>query len=188
MDHSLHDRSLFTQIQMGDKQAFKLLFLNYYGPLCNYIYRYTGQFELAEELVSDLFITIWKKAESIEIKKSVKSYLYTCAKNALSSYMKSGQQNRLTGMEEISTDIIDNSENSQAHLEFTELQNEIKRAINILPGKCRQIFILNRIDGLKYAEISELLGISEKTVEHQISKGLHSIRTRLFSLRRELNR
>lgn len=188
MDHSLYDRNLFCQIQKGDKQAFKSLFLKYYEPLCNYIYRTTNQLELSEELISDVFVNLWKRAENLEIQTSVKAYLYTCSKNALSAHFKSGKNIYLTGNEEVSIQIEDSSQSTQAKIEFTELQEEIRKAINFLPEKCRQIFILNRIEGLKYGEISELLGLSEKTVGHQISKGLHIIRTQLFSLRQELNR
>ena len=72
---------LFTQIKKGDIKAFEQLFRQYYSPLCWYAASIVGNWEAAEEIVEELFYTIWKEKEKLNIFSSVKNYLYTAAWN-----------------------------------------------------------------------------------------------------------
>ncbi len=133
---------------------------------------------MAKEIVQDSFINLWEKRQSIDISKSVKSYLTTSIRNKCLNYLRDTKK--------FNTDIIlsdvlfqeVNFEQSDKLIE-KELSNRINNAIDKLPEKCKEIFVLNRFENLKYKEIAVKFNISIKTVETQISKALKHLREKL---------
>jgi RNA polymerase sigma-70 factor (ECF subfamily) len=188
VSQSTTDRELFSEIQKGNRLAFNTLFLRYYEPLCQFAYRTTNNYEEAEELVSDTFFMIWTKSTRLEIQVSLKSYLYTCVKNAALANVK-GRSKAILWVESAKAkDAPSLIADAQSNLELTELQVLFQAGINQLPERCREVYTLNRIDNLPYKEISALLGISEKTVENHIVKALKHLRQFVFAYKSELIR
>ncbi len=133
---------------------------------------------MAKEIVQVSFINLWEKRQSIDISKSVKSYLTTSIRNKCLNYLRDTKK--------FDTDIIlsdvlfqeVNFEQGDKLIE-KELNNKITKAIDELPEKCKEIFQLNRFENLKYKEIANKLDISVKTVETQMSKALKHLREKL---------
>lgn len=125
-------------------------------------------------LVHDVFISVWEKYDSLPADTNYRSYLFTAVRNRCLNHLR--DKKKLTTLENV---VEANYAEHSTDLETKELEREIELAINLLPEKCRQIFELNRLEGLKYAEIAEKLGISIKTVEAQMSKALSVLRNHL---------
>ena len=156
------------------KQQYEQLFRVYFTPLTYFAQKYVSDLDTAKEVVHNVFIKVWEKREGFDFEQSAKSYLYTSVYNRSLNYLR--DQKKFAPEEEAlhSDQGINND-----HLEAAELEAKIWQVINDLPQKCRAIFIANRFDGRKYAEIAEEKGISVKTVETQMSKALKALRDHL---------
>jgi RNA polymerase sigma-70 factor (family 1) len=169
-------------IRAGDPSAFETLFHAYYAPLCSFAYRYLGARDLAEEIVQEVFLCIWERRESWDVRTSVRSYLLTSVRNAALSYLRHERVVRRRQAE-----VRDSHESVAASPEACALEAEtvvaVRQAIARLPDRCRLVFTLHREQGLTYTEVAEALGISPRTVEVQIGRALKSLRKALASHR-----
>lgn len=161
-----------------NESSFEQLFRNEFKGLCFFALRYVREMETAKEIVQDTFISLWEKRGSIDMEKSVKSYLTTSIKNKCYNYLRNSKK--------FNNDLlIDEVPDGEFSCEINEplIENELKArissAIEELPVKCREVFLLSRYENLKYYEIAIKLGISVKTVETQMSKALQHMRLRL---------
>jgi RNA polymerase sigma-70 factor (ECF subfamily) len=154
---------------LADKNLnkFEQLFRELFRPLCNFALKYAGDWDEAKGLVHEVFVAVWEKFDSLPPDTQYRSYLYTAVRNRCLNYIRDKKKN-------ISFDRVPENllVEIQTTLETSELEREIEMAIQSLPEKCRMVFELNRMEGLKYAQIAEKMGISVKTVEAQMSKAL----------------
>jgi len=167
------------RIKIGDEQAFELLFKKYYTVLCSFSNKYLLNPDEAQDVVQDVFLTLWENRDEIDPEESLKAYLFRVTAN--SSINKLRRRKVETKYDEILKLVyVENSELSP-HDSFLEreLSEYIGLALNKIPPQCRKVFDLSRIEGLKYGEIAEYLKISVKTVECHISKALSILRTEL---------
>ena len=166
-------------IKKLDERSFEELFRLYFTPLTYLAKKYMNDIETAKEIVHDVFINLWEKRDTIDLNKPVKSYLFTSLNNKCINYIR---DNKKFNHNIIELDDFNNDSNweSSDKLVECELEDKINTTINSLPEKCRQIFIMNRFDNLKYKEIANKLGISIKTVEAQMSKALKVLRENLI--------
>lgn len=129
--------------------------------------------EDAEEAVADVFFNLWKYRHTIIIEKNVKSYLFISVRNACLSRLKK------VSLAQEGLEAVENSIHFSQHPDAEPLPDpleEVTQALKILPPRCRQIFILSKLEGMKYREISNVLQIAEKTVENQLVKALSLLR------------
>jgi RNA polymerase sigma-70 factor, ECF subfamily len=157
-----------------DLRLYESIFKELFKPLCAFAMKYTGDWEESRNLVHEVFISVWEKFDSLPAGTQHRSYLFTAVRNRSLNYLR--DKKKMIALENM--DVSRYSENNTV-LETAELEYEINLAIQSLPDKCRQVFEMNRLDGLKYAEIAEKLGISVKTVEAQMSKALSVLREHL---------
>lgn len=172
-----NDKDLFFQIKQGNKQGFELLFRSYYAPLCLFARKYIKDEDDCEEVVQSFFLKMWEKKAKIDINTSVKSYLYSSIRNRCLNYIKH-QKIKLDYHNEVQYTTKNEDYNSSDFIEV-DLIKKIKKSIESLPNRRREIFILSREHGLKYREIAEKLGISVKTVETQMGHALKDLREKL---------
>lgn len=158
-------------------KSFELLFSRYYAPLVVYASRYVSGTEIAREIVQDFFVKLYEKRNTISIDISIKSYLYRSVYNCCINYLnqRSLQDKHLRNIELEKTD----EENLENEINSVELQYKIYEVIEELPAKCKRIFKMNRLQGLKNDEIASTLNLSKRTVETQISKALKILRKKL---------
>lgn len=155
-----------------------MYFKTYYQPLCNYAYSFVQDREEAEEIVQSTFMSVWEKKEAIEIKTSLKSYLYTMVRNASLNVIKHQKVKQKHAVEEVAV-ASSSIESVSHHILSQELEARILAALEKLPEQCRLIFKLSRFEELKYAEIADQLNLSVKTVENQMGKALKIMREQL---------
>lgn len=154
------------------------IYLDNYPALYNYAFTMVNDATLAEEMIHQVFLKILERNEPITIHTSVKSYLYRCVHNECINHMKH-QKVKQAWQEHTVNNMKAHTENSPGKLQYQELEQRLRKAINELPEQCRTIFQLSRFEELKYTEIAGQLGISVKTVENQMSKALKRLRTKL---------
>ncbi|MGD1043943.1 MAG: RNA polymerase sigma-70 factor [Bacteroidota bacterium] len=161
------DEELLRRIKGDDPKALKILFERYYSLLCRFAFRFVKTIHLAEEAVSDVFLALWLKKNNIEIRTNLKTYLYTAVRNQSINYVK----HHTFSFEDIETvdaqDTISEL-HPHAHMMYEELKDDIDALLKQLPEKRQIIFRMNRIDGLSYKEIAEILSISIHTVQNQM--------------------
>ena len=157
-----------------DHREFEELFRNYFTPLMAFSRRILGDEEDAREVVHQVFINLWEKRRELDLSTSLKSYLFTSVNNRSLNVIRDRKK---FSSEEVPERAGEWDVSTQ--LEAMELEEKIRAAIDTLPERCREIFELNRFEGLKYSEIATQLDISVKTVENQMTKALKLLREQL---------
>lgn len=174
----LSDTQILTAIGQGDERIFEQVFRKYYGGLCTYGRSILQDADEAEEIVQNVFVSIWEKRQEIEITQSLKSYLYRAVHNHCLNRIK-----HLKVRDEHQQYAVHYQEFSYESVSQTVYKNELEQqlavAIGKLPEQCRIIFKMSRFDELKYQEIADQMGLSVKTIENQIGKALKILRTEL---------
>jgi RNA polymerase sigma-70 factor (ECF subfamily) len=158
-----------------DQQAYKELFVSFYNPLLQFALSFIKSKEQAEEIVSDIFISIWEKRKRIDSISNLKVYLYVAIKNASLNYLSRQNKNVPSDIDDVATELKSVYFDPEQLLITAEMIQRIKLAINDLPPRCKMIFKLVKEDELKYKEVAEILNISLKTVEAQITIALRKI-------------
>ncbi len=133
--------------------------------------------DIAREIVQDFFVKLYEKRHNLSVETSVKSYLYRSVYNCCLNYLnqRSIQDKHLKS---IDLERVD-EDNLESEISSVELQYRIHQVIEELPARCRKIFKMNRLEGIKNEEIATQLNLSKRTVETQISKALKILRKRL---------
>ena len=171
------DKQNWDKIRSGDKQAFRLLFDEYYSPLCLYANSIAGDLDLSRDLVSECFVRIWEHKESIDIKSSVKNYLLLAVRNSIYSYLRS-PENRKTDIAPM-VEKLGNMPVEEYDLEKEKTLLHVHDLIDELPEQRKKILKLACFNGKTYKEIAEILGISVNTVNTQMSRAYRFLRDRL---------
>jgi len=172
---------IISLLKNNDKEAYKFIFRTYYTELYYIALKYVKDKEDAKDMVQTAFIKIWQNRQSLSETQPVKPYLFTILKNTCLDALKAKKMATvlLTGNE--NTTGIEQSFNATPEdiVLKDDLQYRFIQAISELPPRCRIIFELSRLDGLKNTEIAEKLGVSLKAVENQITIALDKLKTKL---------
>lgn len=166
------DILLLKLIKRGDQIAFQHLFYEYVDSLERFIMYYIHDREKAQELVLDIFTYVWEHRETLEIRLTMKAYLFQSAKNKAFTYIRDKKTSFY--IEDMS--FSDAGKNDDYQVELDELNRLIQEAVTLLPAKCKEIFKKSREENLTNKEIANSLNISEKTVEGQITIALKKIK------------
>jgi len=161
---------------------FSLFYKEHHSALLQTACRYLNK-EDAEDVVQDVMSMMWEKRNAFTFVDNIRAYAYTAVKNKCIDHVKHRvycrEYYRKTlaalrlDMEKL---LVDSSSVVIAEYEAKELQLRVTRAVNRLPRRCRQIFNMSRMEGMRYAEISNALGISVNTVDCQITLALKRLR------------
>lgn len=175
---NLDEKKILSRIKQGYIKQFENLFKEYYEMLCHFAIKYVKNIEQSEEVVQDTFYNIWKNRATLNIKTSLKSYLFTAIRNNCLQVLRTRSLD--IKYENYYKSHYENSSITPSdELNAKELSDVINKALNSLPERCREIFKMSRYDGLKYHEIAEKLSISIKTVEANMGKALKHFRSHL---------
>lgn len=158
-----------------DEAAYKELFIAFYKPLHQFAYSFVRSRELAEEIVSDVFIKIWESRSEIESILNLKVYLYVSIKNTSLKYLLKQHRQVAISIDELDVELESFSRNPEELMLTAEMMNKIQETVNELPPRCKIIFKLIKEDGLRYKEVAEILNISVKTIDNQLAIALRKI-------------
>lgn len=187
------DRELIEEFRNGNQQSFEALIARYEEKAYSLATRFTRNPEDAEEVLQDVFVTVYRKIAGFEGKSSFSSWLYRVTVNAGLMKLRKRKQDRSTPIE----DILPQLENSMvlrtkeqhdaANLTYRkELITAIEDAISKLPDDYRPVFVLRDIDGLTSREVSEILGLSVPAVKSRLHRSRLMLRRRLAKVYRDI--
>ena len=174
----MEEKILLQKLRDGNVDMYQHLFDEYYNWLCNYLYKLSGNKDLAEDLVQDVMLNIWEKRKVLVISTSLKNYLFKSSHNQFLMHVRKERKNK-TLLDEIRWDLVAQEHQNYFFTEKAESDKNLEKLqslIAMLPPKCREIFVKSKIHNVKYKDIAEGLGISIKTVEGQMSKALNHLR------------
>jgi RNA polymerase sigma-70 factor (ECF subfamily) len=161
-----------------DTDAFETAFREQYAGLCDYVDSFVRSQEVAHDLVQDLFVNLWDRCDSGDTPPLNAAYLYTAARNRALKHLR---HRRVVSewAESAAHETLRTGPAADDGVRTREVAQAIHTAIDELPERCREIFLLSRQQHLSYAVIADSLGISIKTVETQMWRALKSLRTTL---------
>jgi RNA polymerase sigma-70 factor (family 1) len=170
------DEDLLQLITEDDRLAFSELYDRYFKPLFNYVFSKVNDRFSAQEIVQELFVSIWQQREKHHI-QVCRPYMFSMAKKlVINFYRKEFTRQHHYGQWEIQASVV--TELTDQTILTADLQDRYERALEMLPTKCREVFILSR-QGFSNREIAVEMIISEKTVEQHITKALRILRQHL---------
>lgn len=168
---------VFAKIKNGDQGAFEQVFRMFYMPLCDYAVMILGDQAEAEDVVQDLFTYLWRSRQEVRVQESVKSYLFTSVRFRALNVLKHKMIERKHGASLMA--FIEDLQNSGYSEEEMQRVEQIKEVLQTLPAQCRTVFTMSCLDGKKYKEIADELGISVNTVKSHVMKAYRDIRARV---------
>jgi RNA polymerase sigma-70 factor (ECF subfamily) len=179
------DSILVQFLKDGNQQVFESIYEKFYGQLFVFAREYVLSVDVAHEMVQDTFMKLWEKRMNLDDNTQLQSFLYRVTRNTCLNYLK-----HLAVQEKFRQ--FAKSRQMETHLNYSalqhssaekiiadELEEKINETIDLLPPRCKVIFLKSRFEEKKYREIAEELGISIKTVENQIQKALKILRSNL---------
>ncbi|MEO9021164.1 MAG: RNA polymerase sigma-70 factor [Ginsengibacter sp.] len=169
----------------NDQQAFKQLYQLLFFKLYQFAYSYVHSKESTEEVVNDVFLSLWQKRTMLDTINNINVYLYVAIKNASLNFLRKKNYTLPLSIDDLTVHHLHLVPNPELILITSELKSLIQEAIEQLPPRCKIIFKLVKEDGLSYKEVSSILEISVKTVDAQLYIALRKLARILQSVRVE---
>lgn len=158
-----------------DERAFKQFFDLYAGRLYQFSFSFVKSKSVAEEIVSDVFFKVWLNRTELVNIQNIKAYLFKAIYNTSLNYLNEMRRITVISLDDLEVDLGVDLICPETELISKELKTVIEQAIEDLPPRCKMIYKLAKVEQMKYKEISELLEISVKTINHQLSIALKKI-------------
>jgi RNA polymerase sigma-70 factor (ECF subfamily) len=171
---------LITHIRNGDESAFEQLFVRFAAPLADCAMAYVHSREVAEDLVHDLFLTLWRDRAAWKPVGTIEAYLFLALRNRARSYLRRERVAanwKARAVQELAA--ASAPPGPDERMEAAERQAAVVRTITTLPERTRLVATLRWIDGLTYAEIAQRAGITVKGVEKAIARAFFALEQRL---------
>lgn len=162
----------------GKKEGFEGLYRFYYPRLCQFSFRYVKSKAAAEDVVHNVFHRVWKNRKGLKKNGKLRAYLYTAVRNESLKNLNQRKKDAFAGLDDL-TFLESREAGPDQKMNGKEFEQAIQIAIGKLPERRRSIFLMSREDDLTYREIAEILDISIKTVETQMSRSLKHLRKEL---------
>lgn len=168
--------SLWKRISTyDDPKAFESLFYLLNAPLIKFSVMYVHQKEVAEEIVSDVFVKCWLNRKTLTEVRNIDTYLYVAVKNQSLNHLKKYSHIHLVQVEDTNELRLMKPNTPHETLEKKELLFKMEQSIEQLPQQCRIIFRLIKEEGIKYKEVAEILNISPRTVQTQLFRAMKKL-------------
>lgn len=174
----LNEKAYFVRISQGDEAAFSEIFYYYVPRLCSFIKKMTRSAEIAEELVQEVFLSLWINREKLAEIESCSSYIFTIAANKTFNYLKS----KAIHERYLNTMVSNNGgsdNNTMETIDFHESQYLVNKLVNQLPFQKKVIYKLTRDKGMSHDEVAVQLGISKNTVKNHLVETLRFLKKTL---------
>jgi len=153
----------------ADQRALEKLYTYFYGELFRFTKTLVRQAEVAEEIVEDIFVKLWERRPALRDIENLRVYLYVAARNRSLNYLDWKSRDVISYVEIYPIDIPATHETPDNLLMTKEMSARINQAVDGLPPKCKLIFKLVREEKMKYREVAEVLNISARTVDTQMT-------------------
>lgn len=175
----IEEKILIRELKEGNKSAFTLIFNMYYKNLVVFAGNYVSDKEVCEDFAQNVFLKLWNDRVSLNIETSLRSFLIKSIQNACLDYLRHQKILRnfaeKADLQSFELNLID----PERYTLYSDLQEKLASALDKLPQTYKQVFELNKLEGFKQKEISQMLQISERTVEERMRKALVLLRKHL---------
>ena len=175
--HNDSDQQLWNAIRKGDEKAFSELFNRYWSMAHRIAYAKVRSLETTQEIVQELFITLWDKRETLEV-QNMPAFITTCIRNKAIKHIES-QLVKEKYWAYYKNYIPQTESVTESELDFNELKEAIEAGMERLPAKSKKVFQLNRLHGRSISEIAGMLNLSEKAIEYHLTRSLKHLRLHL---------
>jgi len=184
------DEDLYRRFAKGEERAFRLLLDRHGDKVLGYLTKFFGDRELATDLTQDVFIRVISAARRFRGDSSFTTFLFRIVRNLCIDHMRSrsaSPDSRAASLDQVDgpgdrplSDTIAGKEPDGAHRTLAgELSDAVERGLADLPEKQREVFLMREVQGLKFAEIADLLGVNENTVKSRMHYAMVSLRETL---------
>ena len=175
-DHSY----LLFLLKEGKEKGFKIIYDRYADRLYQYVFRRVKVREVTEEIVQEIFVSLWMRRNTVEITTSLESYLFASARYALLSYFRSERVRRHYA-EHFSAFVAAQAQDNSVEemMDVKDLERSIDVSMSSLPERCRTAFRLSRIENEPIQGIAKRMNISRRTVENYLARAMKHLRTSL---------
>ncbi len=173
-----NEEKLLEAIKNGDHEAWEFVTRQLYVPIYNFILSIVRHSENAQELVQDVFMNFWLKRDQIVITSSLRSYLYRAARNHSLNFLKRSkfETNYQRG---VAQSFVSSKNETEERFNYNQLEKSLSNAIEALPQKCREVFLMSRFHDMSYKEIAETLDLPIRNVHYLIGLALKELREKL---------
>ena len=162
------------KMKSGDRESFNLIFRRYYAPLVRFGIRFVADADQSAEIVQDLFVKLWTGRDKLTVNSSFESYMLRSVRNAAITFINK-ERAHAEANERVFTDDSDANDPSET-LQSNNLESSYRAILANMPEKRREVFLASRYEGLKYAEIADKMGLSQKTVEAHMTAAIKQLR------------
>jgi len=167
-------RQYQEQIEKNHQKAFEDLYRLFFARLFNFSVLYVGR-EVAEEIVNDVMIKIWKSRETICAIQDLETYLFVAVRNSSLNYLSQYSKYHIVVEPESSQAEVVSMDDPERELEWKEIHFHLNKAIDELPEQCRKVFKLIKEEGFRYKQVAEILNLSPRTVETQLFRAIKKL-------------
>jgi RNA polymerase sigma-70 factor (family 1) len=181
----LQDSEIIEGIANGNKKIFDMIFKKFYPGLCSFANDYLRSIDIAQEITQEVFLYLWENQGKIEIKISLKAYLYRSIHNRCMNYIRdnSSLSHKRIHIDQLKSQsdllFIEISDSIFDQIFSDQVEKELEQTIENLPEQCKIIFRLNRYENLSYPEIAQKLDVSLSTVKTQMSRAMNKLHEKM---------
>lgn len=182
------EKAIISGLKNGSRDIFNIVFRSFYSLLCAYARELVKSYQIAEEIVQDIFVKLWENHSQLNIQTSLKAYLYRSVYNSSLNYIRNTKRNVYQKIDISNQEILDELAieepewiSSPEHLD--RMEETVQRAIRELPEQCHQIFIMCRYQHLSYPQIAEKLSVSLSTVKTQMGRAMARLKEALDKIK-----
>ena len=173
---------MIQEVRKGNKQAFEQLFSIYHQPLYGFLMKFVGSQSDVEDILQEVFIRIWERRSDLNENLSFSGLMFTIGRNLCLNMLRNERCRK--GIRDYLKSVIDHSlDDVEQIIYFNELDQMVHQVLDRLPERQKQIYKLNRVEGLSRKEIAEKLHISLATVDMHMSRALGVLRRHLYNVR-----
>ena len=176
-----NEQALLTQLQEGDATAFDQLYFRYSNRIYGRLLRMTKSVEVSEELLQDVFMKVWEHRDRINPALPFRAYLFRIAENLISDYYRRAAKDRRVyeHLLRVGTAHEQPFDEACEHQLYQKKLDRLQEALGRLPGKCREVYTLCKIEGKSYREVALQLDMSTATISNHMTKANKLLRLHL---------
>lgn len=171
---TLEFEAILLSISRGDQHAFADLFNQYYANLYRFVRYFVSETD-AEDVVSEVFVSLWNNRKKLVLVKNFNSYIYTMARNEAYAHLRLQNKIQNVSLDDMPVSLSVCEESAEGRIIEKEMIDVYNKAVAQLPERCKLVFLMVREEKLKYKEVAEVLQITIGTIEQQMNQAVKRI-------------
>ena len=175
------EKDLLVRLKNADQEAFRQVYELYIKKVYRFIYRYVRNTDESEDLTQEVFLRIWEHRQTIRLDKCFDGFIFTIAYRKIIDYYRLASKKQFAGLDDLLISNLASELHSDELLAKHQIESFYEKALQEMPPKRREVFLLSRHEGLSNQQIAEKMHISVKTVENQMTSALSFLKSYLLN-------